>query len=49
MVTGIGVVEGVECVIIANDPTVKGGTSNPWTLRKGLRANADRAARTGCR
>ncbi|GAB91432.1 acyl-CoA carboxylase subunit beta [Gordonia rhizosphera] len=39
MVTGIGVVEGVECLITANDPTVKGGTSNPWTLRKILRAN----------
>lgn len=39
LVTGIGAVEGVECMIIANDPTVKGGTSNPWTLRKILRAN----------
>ncbi|MFD6858891.1 acyl-CoA carboxylase subunit beta [Rhodococcus sp. NPDC060090] len=39
VVTGIGVVEGVECVIVANDPTVRGGTSNPWTLRKNLRAN----------
>jgi acetyl-CoA carboxylase carboxyltransferase component len=39
VVTGIGVVEGVECLIVANDPTVKGGTSNPWTLRKILRAN----------
>ncbi|MFW0795496.1 acyl-CoA carboxylase subunit beta [Gordonia sp. CPCC 205515] len=39
VVTGIGVVEGVECVIVANDPTVKGGTSNPWTLRKILRTN----------
>src|SRR3984893_4670247 len=38
-VTGIGVVSGVECLIVANDPTVKGGTSNPWTLRKILRAN----------
>jgi acetyl-CoA carboxylase carboxyltransferase component len=38
-VTGIGVVEGVECLIVANDPTVKGGTSNPWTLKKILRAN----------
>jgi len=38
MVTGIGVVEGVECVIIANDPTVKGGASNPSSLKKGLRA-----------
>ncbi|OFB38738.1 acetyl-CoA carboxylase carboxyltransferase subunit [Mycolicibacterium sp. (ex Dasyatis americana)] len=39
LVTGIGVVEGVECLIVANDPTVKGGTSNPWTLKKILRAN----------
>ncbi|MCW2750228.1 MAG: acetyl-CoA carboxylase carboxyltransferase subunit, partial [Aeromicrobium sp.] len=38
VVTGIGVVEGVECMIVANDPTVKGGTSNPLTLRKGHRA-----------
>ena len=30
---------GVECLIVANDPTVKGGTSNPWTLKKILRAN----------
>ncbi|MUL49985.1 acyl-CoA carboxylase subunit beta, partial [Mycobacterium sp. CBMA360] len=39
LVTGIGVVQGVECLIVANDPTVKGGTSNPWTLKKILRAN----------
>ncbi|WP_219461993.1 acyl-CoA carboxylase subunit beta [Nonomuraea rhizosphaerae] len=38
MVTGIGVVEGVECVITASDPTVRGGASNPWTLKKSLRA-----------
>jgi acyl-CoA carboxylase subunit beta len=38
LVTGIGPVNGVECVIVANDPTVKGGTSNPWTFRKVLRA-----------
>lgn len=38
VVTGIGVIEGVECVITANDPTVRGGASNPWTLRKTLRA-----------
>ena len=31
-------VEGVECVIIAHDPTVKGGTMNPYTLKKNLRA-----------
>lgn len=29
LVTGIGVVEGVECLITANDPTVRGGASNP--------------------
>ncbi len=39
LVTGIGVVEGTECVITANDPTVRGGASNPWTLKKALRAN----------
>ncbi|MBY0442096.1 MAG: acyl-CoA carboxylase subunit beta [Mycobacteriaceae bacterium] len=39
LVCGIGVVSGTECMIVANDPTVKGGTSNPWTLRKILRAN----------
>ena len=39
VVSGIGVVEGVECLIVANDPTVRGGASNPWTLRKSLRAN----------
>jgi acetyl-CoA carboxylase carboxyltransferase component len=38
IVTGIGVVEGVECMIVANDPTVKGGASNPWTLKKSFRA-----------
>lgn len=37
LVGGIGVVEGVECLFIANDSTIKGGTSNPWTLRKMLR------------
>ncbi|MFI9305150.1 acyl-CoA carboxylase subunit beta [Streptomyces triculaminicus] len=39
IVTGIGVIEGVECLITANDPTVRGGASNPWTLKKALRAN----------
>jgi acetyl-CoA carboxylase carboxyltransferase component len=37
-VNGIGVVEGVECIVGASDPTVRGGTSNPFTLRKALRA-----------
>ncbi|MGR4882791.1 acyl-CoA carboxylase subunit beta [Streptomyces sp. LARHCF249] len=39
MVTGIGTVEGVPCLVTANDPTVRGGASNPWTLKKALRAN----------
>ncbi|MFD1203009.1 acyl-CoA carboxylase subunit beta [Leucobacter albus] len=37
VVGGIGVVSGVECVILANDPTIAGGTSNPVTLKKQLR------------
>jgi acetyl-CoA carboxylase carboxyltransferase component len=37
-VTGIGRVEGVECVIVANDATVKGGTYYPMTVKKHLRA-----------
>jgi acyl-CoA carboxylase subunit beta len=44
MVTGIGVIEGVECVVTGNDPTVRGGASNPWTLKKALRANEIAAA-----
>ena len=31
-------VSGVECVLIAHDPTVRGGSMNPYTLRKNLRA-----------
>ncbi|HZZ52270.1 MAG TPA: acyl-CoA carboxylase subunit beta [Pseudonocardia sp.] len=38
IITGIGVVEGVECMLIASDPTVKGGAINPSGLRKSLRA-----------
>ena len=38
VVTGIGVVEGVECLIVANDPTVRGGAVNPYSLRKTQRA-----------
>ena len=38
IVTGIGVVEGRECVIVANDATVKGGTYFPITVKKHLRA-----------
>ncbi|QEA40088.1 methylcrotonoyl-CoA carboxylase [Pistricoccus aurantiacus] len=38
VVTGIGRVSGVECVIVANDATVKGGTYHPLTVKKHLRA-----------
>lgn len=40
IVTGIGVVAGVECVITGNDPTVRGGAMNPYTSKKWLRAFA---------
>ncbi len=38
VITGIGVVEGKECVVVANDATVKGGTYYPITVKKHLRA-----------
>ncbi len=38
VVTGIGRVSGVECIIVANDATVKGGTYYPMTVKKHLRA-----------
>ena len=38
VVAGIGVVSGVECLIMGNDPTVKGGAINPYSLDKNLRA-----------
>ncbi len=38
MVTGIGTIEGRECVLVANDATVKGGTYFPLTVKKHLRA-----------
>jgi acetyl-CoA carboxylase carboxyltransferase component len=38
IVTGIGAVEGRECVVVANDATVKGGTYYPLTVKKHLRA-----------
>ena len=47
IVTGIGVVAGVECVIVANDPTVKGGAQSR-TPAKALRA-MEIARATGCR
>lgn len=38
VVTGIGMVSGTECVVVANDATVKGGTYFPMTVKKHLRA-----------
>ncbi|MCX7880523.1 MAG: methylcrotonoyl-CoA carboxylase [Ignavibacteria bacterium] len=38
IITGIGVVKGRECLIIANDATVKGGTYFPMTIKKHVRA-----------
>ena len=38
VVAGIGTVEGVTCMIVANDATVKGGTYYPLTVKKHLRA-----------
>ena len=38
IITGVGRVGGRECVIVANDPTVKGGTYYPITVKKHLRA-----------
>ncbi|HEX8883114.1 MAG TPA: carboxyl transferase domain-containing protein [Noviherbaspirillum sp.] len=38
IITGIGRVAGIECVIVCNDATVKGGTYYPMTVKKHLRA-----------
>ncbi|XP_061413920.1 methylcrotonoyl-CoA carboxylase beta chain, mitochondrial [Lethenteron reissneri] len=38
IITGVGRVSGVECVVVANDATVKGGTYYPVTVKKHLRA-----------
>ena len=38
IITGVGRVSGRECVVVANDPTVKGGTYYPITVKKHLRA-----------
>ncbi|KAJ5524793.1 methylcrotonoyl-CoA carboxylase beta chain [Penicillium frequentans] len=40
IITGIGTVEGINCMIVANDSTVKGGTYYPITVKKHLRAQA---------
>jgi acetyl-CoA carboxylase carboxyltransferase component len=37
-VTGVGPVAGVECVVTASDPTVRGGATNPFGLKKTMRA-----------
>jgi 3-methylcrotonyl-CoA carboxylase beta subunit len=44
MITGIGRVSGRECLILAHDATVKGGTYFPMTVKKHLRAQAIAAA-----
>ena len=38
VITGVGRIAGVECMIVANDATVKGGTYYPMTVKKHLRA-----------
>jgi 3-methylcrotonyl-CoA carboxylase beta subunit len=48
VIVGIGRVEGVECMVIANDATVKGGSYYPLTVKKHLRAQTI-AQQTGCR
>jgi len=40
IITGIGTVSGIQCMIVANDSTVKGGTYYPITVKKHLRAQA---------
>ncbi|MBA3233574.1 MAG: methylcrotonoyl-CoA carboxylase [Propionibacteriales bacterium] len=44
VVTGIGHISGRECVVVANDATVKGGTYYPMTVKKHLRAQEIAAA-----
>src|SRR5436190_260811 len=49
IVTGVGRIEGRECVVVANDATVKGGTYYPITVKKHLRAQeVARANRLPC-
>jgi len=38
LITGIGRVEGRECIVVCNDSTIKGGTYYPMTVKKHLRA-----------
>ena len=49
IVSGIGVVSGVECVITANEPTMRGGSLNPYSVKKSAPHHGDLRARTGCR
>jgi 3-methylcrotonyl-CoA carboxylase beta subunit len=44
LIAGIGRVSGRECMVVANDPTVKGGTYYPMTVKKHLRAQEVAAA-----
>src|SRR5204862_4025007 len=39
LVSGIGVVDGVECLVLANDPTVRGGSQGPTAIAKTLRGH----------
>ena len=47
VVTGIGSVHGIQCMFVANDATVKGGTYFPLTVKKHLRAQ-EVALQTTC-
>ena len=38
VITGVGRISGRECIIVANDATIKGGTYYPITVKKHLRA-----------
>jgi 3-methylcrotonyl-CoA carboxylase beta subunit len=38
LITGIGRIEGLECIVVCNDATIKGGTYYPMTVKKHLRA-----------
>ena len=46
--TGIGTISGTECVIVANDPTVKGGARDPFGA-KGSACHGHRAAEPASR
>ena len=49
VVTGIGVVEGVECMLVAHDPDRQGRHLQPVDAEEGVARQPDRAWRTGCR